>query len=122
MYTKVGKKHVYPIKPTHLAYRFTTPTTFTIMAYLQAPMTADTVWTITFLCASWMIKRHHAVFAFLGAHPTNTYTTVTTSENIGAWLSTTEILRRNINEAGESENMATLGNNLVNFEVTLDRL
>lgn len=84
-------------------------------------MTADAVWTIAFLCASWMLKRHHTIFAFLRALPTDASTIMTTSENLGAWLSATENLRRNINKAGESEDMATLGNNLVNFDVTLDR-
>lgn len=85
-------------------------------------MTADAVWTITFLCVSWMLKRHHVVFIFLRALPTGTFIIVTISEKLGVWLSATENLRRNINKAGESENMAILGNNLVNFDVILDRL
>jgi hypothetical protein len=67
-----------------------------------------------------MLKRHYTVFTFLQALPTDTSTVVTTSENFGAWLSATKNLRRLINKAGKSENMATLRNDLVHFDVALN--
>jgi hypothetical protein len=91
------------------------------MTYLGAPVVTDTKWTITFLCACRMLKRHYTVFTFLQALPTDTSTIVTTSENFGVWLRATKNLRRNVNKAGKTENIATLGNDLVHFHVALNR-
>ena len=104
----------------YLALCLAVTTDFSFMAFLGAPVIADTAWTITPSRALWMFEHFLPLIRYLETISTGAATVVAAGENACARLRTKEDIRCDIHEAADLDFMSTLRNGFIDFDVTFD--
>lgn len=104
----------------YLALCLAVTAAFSIMAFLGAPVIADTAWTITPSPALRMFEHFLSLIRYLETSPAGAATVVTAGENACARLRTKKFLRCDILETADLDFMSTLGNGFFDFDITFD--